>query len=850
MVVDRRAGDIDAVHELLHAADVENILISANALALVPAAVDVVPHETGAFRVLRFDSAAEPFARHFELPLVGRNSELERLEARLDDAIATETARRLVVVGEAGVGKTRLVQELARRVAGRVQVLTGRSVAYGEGVALLPLFQILRQAGNLEAALADEADAERVSERLRDPAGFDRSEGFWAFRRLLEALSRRSPVVLILEDLHWAAGTFLDLVDYLDGWTAGPVVLLCLGRLELLERRPEWRDGALVLEPLATVDARALAASLPEQETLDDDAVERAVEAAEGNPLFLEQLLASGTELVPGAVPPTLEALIAGRLDALAPAERAALERGAVAGRGFWRAVVEDATPLAERDAVGGSLMSLVRRRIVHPERSALEGEDGFRFHHALIRDVAYDGIPESTRAGLHESVARSLDGRHAALDELVGHHLEQAALLRGDADLRREAGHRLGVAGMRAVNRVDGAAGTDLLTRATSLLGEDPSALELEWALATSMKFSGDSVDASARLAEVAAKAARQRNRAIELRARVEQLWWELAGGLLEAEEALAFLDEASRALQAANDVLGLGRSQHIKAAVLGAFLFRTADCEQAALQAVDSYTCSGFATGGAIVLLTVPTYRGPTAVEDGIDRCRALLADCETPVWASFLLPFLAVLEAMDGRFDDARSHLGDARVGRAEFSDHGTIVTSWSALAAEVELLAGRPDHAEAILAASVDALKAGGDAGWLATNTAWLAEALYRQGRFEAALQLSTDAQSVSPPGYLTSLSIAGRVRAKSLARAGRHDEARMLALESVERLAPTDAIDERGEVSAATAEVFALSGDRSRALSWADDAIDLFTLKGNRVSASRVKSNREIWGKPG
>ena len=183
--------------------------------------------------------------------------------------------------------------------------------------------------------------------------------------------------------------------------------------------------------------------------------------------------------------------LIAGRLDALAPAERAALERGAVAGRGFWRAVVEDATPLAERDAVGGSLMSLVRRRIVHPERSALEGEDGFRFHHALIRDVAYDGIPESTRAGLHESVARSLDGRHAALDELVGHHLEQAALLRGDADLRREAGHRLGVAGMRAVNRVDGAAGTDLLTRATSLLGEDPSALELEWALATSMKFS-----------------------------------------------------------------------------------------------------------------------------------------------------------------------------------------------------------------------------------------------------------------------------------------------------------------------------------------------------------------------
>src|SRR2546421_280980 len=120
--------------------------------------------------------------------------------------------------------------------------------------------------------------------------------------------------------------------------------------------------------------------------------------------------------------------------------ERAALERASVAGRAFWRGAVDDATPPEEREAVGTALIALVRRRLVLPERSELEGEDGFRFHHALIRDVAYSGIPPATRADLHESVARSLDGRHRALDELVGHHLEEAARLRNDPELAREA--------------------------------------------------------------------------------------------------------------------------------------------------------------------------------------------------------------------------------------------------------------------------------------------------------------------------------------------------------------------------------------------------------------------------
>ena len=850
-VVDRvGAHEVDAVRGLLHAADVENIVIGADALALVPAAVDVVPHESGGFRVLRFDPDSEPFARRFDSPFVGRSAELDRLRAGLDEVAATGAARRIVVIGDAGVGKTRLVREFIQQSRRRAHVLVGRCVAYGEGTAMLPLFQILRRVGRLETALAGEPDAERIAERLHDPSAFDRSEGFWAFRRLLEALSRRLPVVVVLEDMHWAAGAFFDLVDYLDGWTAAPVLLVCLGRLELLERRPEWRDDALMLEPLGAADALALVSSLPERALLDDAALDRAVEAAEGNPLFLEQLLASGAELPSSGVPPTLEALIASRLDALPAVERAALERASVAGRAFWRAAVEDATPAEERDAVGGSLMSLVRKRLVHPERSVLEGEDGFRFHHALIRDVAYAGIPALTRAELHESVARSLDGRHAALDELVGHHLERAARVRDDPALAQEAGQRLGVAGMRALKRFDAASATDLLNRATALLGDDPAAHELDWGLATAIKFMGDWNDANARLSEVAARAAERGDRVIELRARVEQLLPKLARGGLAPEAALAFLAEARAEFETAHDDVGLARAWHLTAAVLGGFQLRGAEGEEAALLAFRHYSLGGFARNTAVALRAFGPVFGAVSADRAAVRCRDLLNEAETPVWASFVLPLLGLVEAMAGRFEEAREHLHEARLGREEFSDRGTVVTSWSWLAARVELLAGESSRAEEILAPSVEVLRARDDASWLATNSALLGEAQYRQGRFEESLRSSELAASVAPRGYLSALVTIGRVRAKSLAQMGQLEEAQLVATETAHLVEATDALDERGELAAATADVLSLAGDQAGARRAANKAIRLFEEKGNVVSAQRVRDDTTRWGKPG
>jgi len=199
--------------------------------------------------------------------------------------------------------------------------------------------------------------------------------------------------------------------------------------------------------------------------------------------------------------------------------------------------------------------------------------------------------------------------------------------------------------------------------------------------------------------------------------------------------------------------------------------------------------------------------------------------------------------VLEAMTGRFDAARSHLEEARLGRSEFSDRGTIVTSWTALAGEVELLAGNPARSEQLLAASCAVLRAGGDPEWLATNTAFLAEAVYEQERNAEALALSAESLSIAPKGHLTSRAVALRVQARALARAGRTREARALAAEMIELLEATDALNERAAAFAAAAEVHALAGDAAPAEESWQKAIELFEQKGNVVLAERARRSR-------
>src|SRR5579875_2433264 len=348
--------------------------------------------------------------RRFDVPIVGRVRE----QRALDDAwerVRSESACHLfTVLGPAGVGKSRLTAEFLASLQG-VSVVRGRCLSYGEGITYRPVVEIARQLGRRPT---DERAAAAIASLLgesEEPATAD--EIAWAFRKLLE---ESSPVVCVFDDLHWAEPTFLDLVDHVADWSRGaPILLVCLARPELLDRRPTWAGGKLnattvLLEPLNAEETDELIGRLLGDGDLDDALHARIREAAEGNPLFVEQMLAMVAESPNGevVVPPTIQALLAARLDQLDPSERGVLERGSVEGKVFHRGGVEALAP--DEPDVPTKLMALVRKELVRPDRTQLPGDDAFRFRHLLIRDAAYEGLPKAARADLHGRFAGWLE--------------------------------------------------------------------------------------------------------------------------------------------------------------------------------------------------------------------------------------------------------------------------------------------------------------------------------------------------------------------------------------------------------------------------------------------------------
>ena len=363
-------------------------------------------------------------------------------------------------------------------------MLVARCIAHGQGVTFLPLLGALRRA-EPELALAGEPDADLVLTRLAALAEGAQAaplgESYWAVRRLLEALARTQPVLLVLDDVHWAEPALVDLVDYLADRTDAPLLVLCLARPELERTLGE----PLELGPLGDEEARAIVAGTA---VVDEATRERIVELAEGNALYAEQLASFAAEGGEG-LPPTLEAVLAGRLGRLDPAERSVLQRAAVVGREFSLGAV---AALADGE-VAPELLSLSRAGFVHPAAAADPGDDGYTFHHVLLRDAAYASLTKADRADLHERAAAWIDRDGPGDDAIAGYHLEQAVRYRRelgeDADeLAAVAGERLGEAGMRAWR---------LTTSAASVFSAVPSAApahgrraELRWELAIALEL------------------------------------------------------------------------------------------------------------------------------------------------------------------------------------------------------------------------------------------------------------------------------------------------------------------------------------------------------------------------
>ncbi|HKP17303.1 MAG TPA: BTAD domain-containing putative transcriptional regulator, partial [Gaiellaceae bacterium] len=421
-------------------------------------------------------------------PMIGRERERRRLRDAFDQAVGDGCCQLFTVLGAAGVGKSRLVEEFLAEVGGAARVVRGRCLPYGDGITYWPVLEAVKDGVGLadadspaEArekllrAVDGEPAADTIAQRLSEVLGLADTatpveEVFAAVQTLFVTLARVGPLVVVFDDVHWGEPTFLELVEYLAERTRDvPLLLVCLARPELFDSRPAWAGGKLnattaLLEPLSDDQSLQLVGNLAGASALDAGARGRIVAAAEGNPLFVEEMLAlaleedgSTDELV---VPPTIQALLAARLDRLPDDERAALDRAAVQGKVFYADAVAALAPLAA--AVSSCLGALVRKELIRPERPSFGG-DTYRFRHLLIRDAAYDSIPKEARADLHERFARWLEEaageRAAEYEEIVGYHLEQGFRYRqelGQVDdsarrLAGEAADRLGAAGRRA---------------------------------------------------------------------------------------------------------------------------------------------------------------------------------------------------------------------------------------------------------------------------------------------------------------------------------------------------------------------------------------------------------------
>ncbi len=819
--------------------------ITAGPLERIP--VKGKSEEIGRRRIDDVDAAAPTVFRRLDLPLVGRGEELGMLVHAFERAVEEQSCRLFTVLGPAGIGKSRLATELASTVGAEATFALGRCLPYGEGITFWPLTEVLSSLEELDEALGD--DAERVLSLVRGltggaPAAGSSEEAFWAVRRALEASAHQRPLVVCLEDAHWAEPTLLDLVEYVFGWSRDAAILLvCLARPELVEQRPSLigprgNAEALALEPLSTEQASALLDRL--SAGLDSEERTRIGIAAEGNPLFLEQMAAMAAENGHGdlAVPPSIHALLAERLERLSREERAVIECSSVIGRDFSMAAVASLSPDELRPSLGSHLLSLVRKGFVRPDPYSAR-EDRFSFDHVLIRDAAYGAMPKELRADLHERLATWASERETPeLEELIAYHLEQAYTLREevgvhDAELALRAGRALADAGKRAVARDDIPAARSLLRRALAVLPDgDPDRAALLLDLATVLMLGGEFPEAGPVLDE--ARIAAAGNRGLELRIEIERAihraFTDPEGSTEEMHEVAA---AAVPELERLGDDRGLSRAWNLIAdeyVVSGLWGERTKALERALGHA--QRAGDGRLRAHVIGSLAQALFFGPTPADEAIARCKDFLAAApDDRIVQAGVLTTLAGLYAMCGDFVPARESLGR---GFAIYDElglrHRRAVRSL--VEASIDLLDGDPEAAVDALEGGYDAFTEMGDQGARATLAAYLADALCAAGRYDEATLYSKIAEELTASDDLVTQVLWRCARAKAFAHRGESDQAGRLASQAVELAAPTDWLDLRATAFLSAAEA---TGDAT----FVKRARECYEQKGNVAAAARL-----------
>lgn len=796
--------------------------------------VEAVP--SGAYRLSSPPLAAKPVTRRLDVPLVGRERELADLHDVFQRAVERRAPSVLTVLGAPGLGKTRLAREFSADVAGRAHVLTGHCVPYGAGVPHAPLQEIA-------ASLAAQADVATISGGLADEQS-TQQERTRAFRQLVRALTAAAPLVLVVEDAHWADASFLDLLEHVVDFDADlPLMLLVLARPEFAEEQAGWlgrRQNArsLRLGPLSPLEARAHVDHLGHGAPAELRA--HVVTAAEGNPLFAEQLLSHAVEGGGAAeAPATIEALLAARIDGLDQPERALLGAAAVIGEEFTLAELRELLPDAAEPAV------LVRRDLVRPE-----GSETFRFSHALVRDAAYAALLKRTRAELHERYADWLEARPPRQDALVGFHLEAAhgALASTGADdahaaeLAQRAARALAAAGWSAQRRSDFASAEGLAVRAMALLGpDDPERPELLLLHGRAVAGPRRHLEGVASLREAAELARRLGNHRIRRLAKLYLMQHSLAVNAGLDVEQVRKLEADGRAAAESFERAGDDRLASMAWLVVHSSTYLRGNY-RGGLDAIDRAIELGRRSGTIeLRMISRPMLLhlyGPTPSSEGLAQAEQILADELGLAATADAYAYGGVLHAM----------LGDAERGREWVArsvelwrEAGSDVYGWYGERGQVEILAGDWPAAEAALTAQCDILDSPGNEPVYATYGAALAQVLLARGKDDEAERYALESRTRGAEFDIPVQAIWRAVQACVLARRGEHEQAEAVAGKAVEFAFETDDLWCRGDAHLRVSEVHARAGRTEDAIAAANAALESYVAKEHLVGVSWARS---------
>jgi class 3 adenylate cyclase len=803
-----------------------------------------------AFRLLEVVPEADVLSRHPEARLVGRQRERNRLWRDFEDVLDERSCRLVTLLGPAGIGKSRLVADLLERIGETADVLRARCLSYGEGITYWPLVEILVAIG---------VDPDSI-------IGSSPEETRLAFRRLLESRAAERPQVVVIDDLQWAEPVFLDLVEHVADFSRdAPIFLLCVARIELLELRPGWGGGkpnatSLMLEPLKGEECDALIENLLEGALLDAGARERIAEASEGNPFFVEEMLAmvreqgGDGEIV---VPPTIHALLQARLDTLGADERVVMERGSVEGQVFHLGSVTELAPELLRPDLESHLSTLVRKELIRPDQSTFAGDEGFRFRHLLIRDAAYESLPKATRAELHERFADWL-GHHDLVerDEILGYHLEQARRYRTELDaddpalpaVSGRAADHLAAAGKSALDRGDFTAGRTLLERAAALL---PEGDERRFALAPDLCDALWETGEAAAIASVLTAARETTDEVLRAMVAILETRPELvvAGGPT-SNERIETRSRAGDALETAGHDEGLSLYWRTvgKEAWFRCRAEETGTALERALVHAERAGSKRSVRDAAVWLSTCCVF-SPMPVREAIVRVEEIRADYGGAALSEAHTSIvLGMLVAMQG---DAVRGRPLAIAGTETMRGAGLAITAAGMSMGEawVEYWAGDLVAAERVLRASLAVLERFGDRAFHPTVALQLAELMYYEGRHDEVETLCARGRAYTTPDDLANFVYLDMLEGGLCARRGQHAEAEERVRRAVARADTTDFYWFRGTARLFLTEALVLAGRTTEAAQEAATGLAHFDAKGDVATAVMARERLGDLGIP-